>query len=372
MSSQKSNVTAQPLQSLNISFQVGNTLQRPSSPPNGYTRTNSQTNYIEIYYNNQWVNMLPIGLTTVDTGIRTRTSRAIFGYGQTSPNFYSMTNLVTNTGVVGTDVTGVGTARFGLGATSYGYDKAIFGYGATSGTPSVAASMTNLVSNTGVVATDTTGVGTARRSVSAAGYGNFGQAIFGYGGSTGVSTLYSLTNLVSNTGIVATDTTGVGTARYSPAAASYGFDKAIFGYGVINTPTPSTYVSMTNLVSNTGVVATDTTGVGTARGTLAASGYGDDKAIFGYGTNGSPLSTTNKVSNTGVVAIDTQGVGFGMYGRGAAVYGIDKAIFAYGATTNDSTTNSNTNLVSNQGIVAADTSGAGTIRWGVGASGYGT
>ena len=30
---------------------------------------------------------------------------------------------------------------------------------------------------------------------------------------------------------------------------------------------------MTNLVSNTGVVATDTTGVGTARYELAAAGY---------------------------------------------------------------------------------------------------
>jgi len=30
---------------------------------------------------------------------------------------------------------------------------------------------------------------------------------------------------------------------------------------------------MTNLVSNTGVVATDTTGVGTARYALAAAGY---------------------------------------------------------------------------------------------------
>jgi hypothetical protein len=31
-----------------------------------------------------------------------------------------MTNLVTNTGVVGNDVTGVGTARQGLAAASYG------------------------------------------------------------------------------------------------------------------------------------------------------------------------------------------------------------------------------------------------------------
>ena len=45
-------------------------------------------------------------------------------------------------------------------------------------------------------------------------------------------------------------------------------DKAIFGYGI-----SASYQSMTNLVSNTGVVSTDTTGVGTARTGLAAATY---------------------------------------------------------------------------------------------------
>ena len=80
-----------------------------------------------------------------------------------------------------------------------------------------------------------------------------------------------MTNLISNTGVVATDTTGVGTARFTLAAAGYGGDKAIFGYGLVGT---STRVSMTNLVSNTGVVANDVTGVGTARGELAAATFG--------------------------------------------------------------------------------------------------
>jgi len=44
--------------------------------------------------------------------------------------------------------------------------------------------------------------------------------------------------------------------------------KAIFGYG-----RDFFSFSMTNLVSNTGVVATDTPGVGTARNRLAAAGY---------------------------------------------------------------------------------------------------
>ena len=48
----------------------------------------------------------------------------------------------------------------------------------------------------------------------------------------------------------------------------YGGDKAIFAYGTV---VGSTAVS--NLVSNAGVVATDTSGVGTARASLAALGY---------------------------------------------------------------------------------------------------
>ena len=93
------------------------------------------------------------------------------------------------------------------------------------------------------------------------------KAIFGYG-YDGAGT--SVTNLVSTTGVVSTDTAGVGTARWYLAAAGYGTDKAIFGYG----NTSGGLVSITNLVSNTGVVATDTTGVGTARGWLAAATYG--------------------------------------------------------------------------------------------------
>ena len=49
------------------------------------------------------------------------------------------------------------------------------------------------------------------------------KAIFGYGQNNVNSTIFSLTNLVSNTGVVATDTAGVGTSRYQSGAASYGY-----------------------------------------------------------------------------------------------------------------------------------------------------
>ena len=79
-----------------------------------------------------------------------------------------------------------------------------------------------------------------------------------------------MTNLVSNTGVVATNTTGVGTVRSQLAAAGYGSDKAIFGYG---SPSNGVWTAITNLVSNTGVVATDTAGVGSIRTGPAAAGY---------------------------------------------------------------------------------------------------
>ena len=46
--------------------------------------------------------------------------KAIFGYEYNGTTRVSMTNLVSNTGVVGNDVTGVGTGRFQLAAASYG------------------------------------------------------------------------------------------------------------------------------------------------------------------------------------------------------------------------------------------------------------
>ena len=298
-------------------------------------------------------------------------NKAIFGYGGNAGGGLAITNLVSNAGVVATDTAGVGSARTAVAAAGYGTDKAIFGYGVLpSGGGS--AAITNKVSNTGVVATDTTGVGTARYGLAAAGYGT-DKAIFGYGSVTSPSfAVVSMTNLVSNTGVVATDTTGVGTARTNPAAVTYGSDKAIFGYGQTSFFS-QTMDSMTNKVSNTGVVATDTTGVGTARAYLAAASYGSSgQAIFGYGYSGAPsylqLSITNLVSNTGVVATDTTGIGTVRNDLAAAGYGSDKAIFGYGYTT---TYTAITNLVSNTGVVATDTTGVGTARSTLAAAAYG-
>jgi hypothetical protein len=244
--------------------------------------------------------------------------KAIFGFG-TIASFTNINdfNIVNNNGGVGaTNTNAIGFTRTRLAAASYGGDKAVFGFGLWDNDPAEVVDNFSYVSNLGVFTADTTGVGTARAALAAAGYGG-DKAIFGYGNTDTVNV--SLTNLISNTGVVANDVAGVGTARVALAAAGYGGDKAIFGYGesVGN-------VSMTNLVSNVGVVASNVTGVGTARSGLAAAGYGGDKAIFGYGYSGAggfALSMTNLVSNIGVVSADVTGVGYARYYLAAAGFG---------------------------------------------------
>jgi hypothetical protein len=298
------------------------------------------------------------------------TQRAIFGYGQ-APGAVSMTNLVSNTGVVAADVTGVGTRRYNLAASTYGGDKGIFGYGANPN--SLAFSISNLVSNTGVVATDGPGVGTARRFLTASTYGG-DKALFVYGfAAVAPGTPYfQIRNLVSNAGVVASDTPAAGTARVSSAGTGYGGDKGIVAFG----RTPNLTISnISNLISNTGVIASDTPGVGTARQDLAAAGYGGDKAIFGYGSVIIPpanvaLTTLNLVSNTGVVASDTPGVGTARLELAAAGYGGDKAIFGYGTSVPNSPRHNITNLVSNTGVVSGDVPGVGTARRTLAAAGY--
>ncbi len=295
-----------------------------------------------------WVPTIDEAVTDVPIKLNTE---GIFGYGNDLTAVTGVTNLVSNTGVVSTDVTGVGTAREGPKACEYGGDKGIFAYGYVGGV----SSLSNLVSNAGVVATDVTGVGTARYSMAACSYGG-DKGIFGYGlvsSWPGVG----MTNLVSNAGVVATDVAATGITRGSLAACEYGGDKGIFGYGTTGSKT-----AVTNLVSNAGVVSSDVTGVGTARSGLGGCSYGGDKGIFAYGHDGGYASMSNLVSNTGVVATDVAGVGTARSSPQGCEYGGDKGIFGLGYKV-DNTVTGITNLVSNVGVVATDTAGVATGRY---------
>ena len=232
-----------------------------------------------------------------------------------------------------------------------------FGYGASGLTGA-----TNLINSSGVAATDTSAVGTARQNLSATNYGG-DKAIFAFGNTGSVT---GISNLVSNQGVVASDVSAVGTASSNKAAASYGLDKGIFGYGATG---DGTGLNISNLVSNSGVIGSNVSGVGTARNALAAATYGLDKALFAYGAD--QLSVKNLVNNPGTVAADVTGVGTGRSALGAAGYGGDKAIFGYGNGANTDAVLSMTNLVNNQGVVGSDVSGVGMARWGLAAAAYG-
>ena len=91
-----------------LTIPVGTTAARPVGVA-GMMRLNSTTGFSEYYNGTSWVSVVGIGLGT---------QKAIFGYGYTAANV-SMTNLVSNTGVVSTDVTGVGTARQYLAAAGF-------------------------------------------------------------------------------------------------------------------------------------------------------------------------------------------------------------------------------------------------------------
>ena len=331
---------------------------------------------------------VPSGAITMPTNfwgksISTATQKAIFGFGRVTPSRVNTTNLVSNIGVVEADIGGIGTGRDGIAAATYGGDKALFGFGGRPGpTPApVIFSMTNLVSNTGVVSSDTPGVGTPRFEVGAASFGG-DRAIFAYGRTnTSVTTALAVSNLVSNTGVVSSDTPGVGATRMQTQGATYGGDKGIFAYGMSGTPSGPApgivQITTVSLVSNTGVIASDAPGVGTARYGAAATGYGGDKAIFAWGQIGAgPLNTqplvVNLVSNTGVVAANTSYSAPSVenrVGSAGAGYGGDKAIIGFGSGPTGTLRNT-TNLVSNTGVLAALTTSVGRARTQLGAAGF--
>jgi len=301
--------------------------------------------------------------------------KAIFGFGTTQTNGKedNITNIITNTGVVGTDTRNdsifvTGTTLTGLyyqirAAAGYGGDKAIFAFGFDRFNGAV--NYQNLVSNTGVVAKSTTNMApSSRAQLAAAGYGG-DKAIFGFGQA---GPFENVTNLVSNTGVMANNQAGVGTKRAGLAAAGYGGDKAIFAYGNAGSY-PGT--SVKNLVSNTGAVAADATGVGTARTNLAAVGYGLDKALFAYGAqnqNYVAMQLSNLVTNTGIVGTDNSIAGRGREFLAGTGYGGDKGIFGYG---NDFGFTKVTNLVSNTGVVASELITSGVGRYGVSGACFG-
>jgi hypothetical protein len=290
------------------------------------------------------------------------TQKGIFALGSVpgaSASFYSSTNIVSNTGVVGTDNSTVASAKDATAATTYGGDKGIIGFGWSSNT--VATNNRNLVSNTGVLTADVSTSGTARAYIGACGYGK-DKGIFGFGFVFYPSTTYySITNLVTNTGVIGSDVTGVTAGRSYPSACRIGLDKGIFGFG-----TTGSVVGLTNIVTNTGVMGSDVAAVGTARASGAMASYGGDKGIFAYGYAGSDVvAITNTIANTGVVIGDVITTNTARWKPAGCNYGGDKGIIGFGVNRTGGTGYLLKNLISSTGVFATDTaiSSASSRAW---------
>ena len=305
--------------------------------------------------------------STSSATVLTNTTKGIFAFGASAAKSYeSATTLVGNSGTLISELsTSNGTARINSAGASYGNGLALFAYGAYAGSGTrTAMNVSNKVNSSGVLQSDSTGAGTARYSLAAASYGGdkivFG---FGYSGSSILDTL----SLADNTGTIVSETSGAGTARASLAAASYGGDKAIFGFG--NT---TGQVNFITLIGNTGTIVSEVTNYSSSsvfsKDTLAAASYGGDKAIFAFGFTTGNVSSKNLVDNTGSVASTVSSTGFARHGLAAVGYGGDKAVFGFGATTNYQ---SMTNTVTNAGVVSGDTTNTGYIgRESISGAGY--
>jgi hypothetical protein len=295
-----------------------------------------------------------------------------FAFGKTDGGKVSTSNLVNTSGVISSDVSGVGTVRdqgYDGGAT-YGFDKGIFCFGEDN---TDFTAITNLCSATGVVATDTAAVsGVSGRYSTGGGYGgDKGIVAMGYsGGPSGVG-YTGISNLISSEGVVAADvsTPGSVTGRAQPMLCPFGLENSntLIAYG--NTPAAQ---NMSNIVSTEGVIGADITGVGTAKGGGGACRYSEGLGVIAYGTGVAPApyyNNSNKVNISGVVATDTSGVGTARYGVAACGYGGDKGIFAFGAASGNLGIS---NLVNTSGVVSSDVAAVGTARNHPGSAGIGT
>jgi hypothetical protein len=138
--------------------------------------------------------------------------------------------------------------------------------------------------------------------------------------------------LVSNTGVVASDSTpSLGSIGIVGVAATYGTDKAIFAWGYnVTGPGFGTYsdIQTYSLVSNTGTFVSSGTTVGAGRNFAGGATYDGDKAVFGFGGGNNGLgvfyltNNYNLISNTGIVAADQSALNAtARTGVGAAAYG---------------------------------------------------
>lgn len=230
------------------------------------------------------------------TGIGYGKDKGLFGFGRTviiPYTYYNLLNLIGNTGVVATDTTQVSTAeRYAGSACKIGVDQGIYTHGVGAG--GVYFMYKSILGNNGSFISDALITGVGKTSAQTTEYGTDKGLIFsGYStsmaptttpaaGSSGPLDLTSVMT-ITNTGVLSSDTaiTGGPAGRDWGSGCSYGGDKGSFSFGNRTSWSysgtawsyPITNTTVTNLVSNTGVIASDITQVGSKVYGGAACGY---------------------------------------------------------------------------------------------------
>ena len=175
---------------------------------------------------------------------------------------------ITNAGAAVTGVLSVGGAPVASTATSQNQTYTAFTTGGTSSaytltpTPALTAYAAGQRFNITLNATPS---GSATLNISGLGAKNF-KYYNAQGSKVFIDSWSAQTNWISD--VIYDGTDMVLMNVIGRASGTLSTQKAIFGYGYTGAR-----VSMTNLVSNTGVVSTDVTGVGTVREGPAAAGF---------------------------------------------------------------------------------------------------
>jgi hypothetical protein len=283
---------------------VGNTAQRPGSPAVGFMRINSDTNYLEAYYNSSWINLQFLGLITATSSGATVTT-----VGNYKLLTYTTSGTFTVTDApVGSTVEVLLIGGGGAGGTGYGGGGGAGGYYYSS-TMAISASSYTVTIGAGATSTSVTlGVGASGSSTSfnsqtALGGGGGGEyntntSVKGTnGGSGGGAGGVGTTSASIGTGTSTQGNNG-GTAAGTGASSAFGgggggagavgsnASGTVAGAGGVGLVNPITGSTVGQNVSSTYYVAGGGGGGGYTGGTAGSGGNGGGGAGTLSATNG--------------------------------------------------------------------------------------
>jgi len=156
-----------------LGLPVGTTVQRPATAYNGYFRINSQTSYVETYYNSVWYNLQYIGIITATGGtVTTSGNYKIHTFTGTS-------NFVVTDAPTGAIVEVLLIGGGGGGGTGYGGGGGGGGYYYNTGLGVTASTYTVTVGSGGTNSAGALGIGTNGSNTT------FGILATAYGGGGG-------------------------------------------------------------------------------------------------------------------------------------------------------------------------------------------